>query len=97
MNIDLNIINESMPNFKNHEEAYGWFEQQFQDKFRFRTQDSVNGKMVYYYHLVKNPDVYQQYMETLENEVKSQISNFDTFESYSTVEISEDGEVSFTP
>ena len=96
MNIDFNEITESMPNFENHDDAKAWFEEYFQDKFIFKNQDELDGKTVYYYHIVKNPDVYALYMEALTNDVKPHITDFDTVESYSTVEITEDGEVSIT-
>ncbi|QOR67929.1 hypothetical protein IM538_07295 [Cytobacillus suaedae] len=96
MDIDFNAITDNMPNFENHDDAKAWFEEYFEDKFVFKNQDELNGKTVYYYHIVKNPDAYSQYMVSLTSEVKPHITDFNTVKSYSTVEISEDGEVSFT-
>jgi hypothetical protein len=85
-----------MPDFKSHEEARAWFNEQFPDRFFLRSSDETDDKKVFYYHIVKNPDVYQQYMESFASPVKHEITNMETFESYSTVEISEDGGISFT-
>ena len=96
MNLDLTTINDSMLDFRNHEEARSWFKSLFQERFLFRTYDKIDGKMLYYYHIVKNPETYQQYMQSLASEVKQENTNMETFESYSTVEINEEGEVSLT-
>ncbi|WP_332692753.1 hypothetical protein [Halalkalibacter lacteus] len=96
MNLDLTSIYERMPDFKNHEEAREWFKEEFGDDFLLRSSDESNGKKVFYYHVVKDPEVYQQYMESFASPVQHEITNMGTFESYSTVEISEDGGISFS-
>ncbi|RKQ31347.1 hypothetical protein [Oceanobacillus halophilus] len=93
MNIDLKSISDKMPDFKNHEDARQWFKEQFHDDFLIRSSDVVNGEKIYFYHIIKNPELYQQYMESFAKPVKHEITNMETFESYSTVEISEDGDV----
>ncbi|MFT4413931.1 hypothetical protein ACLM5H_08735 [Fredinandcohnia humi] len=96
MNIDFTTLYDKMPDFQNHEEAREWFKNEFQDKFLLRTHDKIEGKMVYYYHIVKDPEVYKEYMESFGRTGEHEITNIQTFESYSTVEISENGDVSFT-
>ncbi|WP_226038527.1 hypothetical protein [Aquibacillus saliphilus] len=85
-----------MPDFENHEQAREWFKGEFQNRFSLRGSHEVDGKRVFYYHLIKQPEKYNRYMESFAKPVKHEITNFDTFESYSTVEISDDGDVSFT-
>ncbi|MFS0862609.1 hypothetical protein [Fredinandcohnia sp. 179-A 10B2 NHS] len=96
MNIDPTMIYEKMPDFNSHEEAREWFKSEYQDKFLLRTHDEVDGKKVFFYHIVKDPEVYQQYMESFAKPGEHEITNMKTFESYSTVEISEDGDISIT-
>lgn len=96
MNFDLTSITEQMPDFKSHLEAREWFTSQYPNRFLLRSEDSLEGKRIYYYHVVKNPEVYQQYMESFSKTEGHEITNPATFESYSTVEISEDGDISFS-
>ncbi|MCM3669036.1 hypothetical protein M3181_08485 [Mesobacillus maritimus] len=96
MNLDVNSLTEQMPDFQSHKEARDWFKGQLQNQFLLRSEDTVNGKRVYYYHIVKNKETYQQYMQSFASEEGHQITNADTFKSYSTVEISEDGDVSIS-
>lgn len=96
MNIDLTNIYDRMPDFASHEEAREWFKEQFQDHFLLRGSDENEGKRVFIYHIIKDPEVYQQYMESFASPVKHEITNMETFESYSTLEISEDGDISFS-
>jgi hypothetical protein len=96
VNIDLTSITEQMPDFNNHLAAREWFSSQFPNRFFLRSEDSLEGKRVYYYHIVKNPDVYQQYMESFAKPEGHEITNPATFESYSTVEIDENGNVSLS-
>ncbi|WP_172799195.1 hypothetical protein [Bacillus sp. FJAT-29814] len=96
MDIDLINNHEDVPKFQSHDEARAWFKNLYQDRFLLRTSDMVEGKRVYFYHIVKNPEVYQHYMESFGHPVKHEITNPDTFKSYSTVEITEDGNISFT-
>ncbi len=96
MDFDITTIYEKMPDFDNHDEASKWFKSQFQDRFLLRSSDTSDGKKVFYYHIVKDPEVYQNYLESHASAVRDEISNIDTFESYSTVEISEDGDISLS-
>ncbi|WP_156291982.1 hypothetical protein [Oceanobacillus salinisoli] len=93
MNIDLTALSEEMPDFHNHDEARQWFKEKFGDDFLIRSSDVVNETKIYYYHIVKDLELYQQYMESFAKPVKHEITNMETFESYSTVEISENGDV----
>lgn len=95
MNIDFTTIYNEMPDFTNHEKAKEWFQGQFGDRFVLKNSDVVEGKKVYYYHVVKNQEAYQEYMEMLSNEETTNITN-EPFESYSTIEITEDGGISFS-
>jgi hypothetical protein len=95
MNQDFTIDREQMPDFKNHEEARAWFKNLFGDRFLLRMTEMRDGKRVNFYHLVKDPDVYQPYMESFASEVQHEITNAETFKSYSTIEIEEDGTVHF--
>ncbi|WP_010677559.1 hypothetical protein [Bacillus timonensis] len=96
MNIDVTSIYDNMPEFNNHMEARDWFKNQFPDRFFLRTHSDSEGKMTYFYHIVKDPETYQRYMESFASEEKREITEMSTFESYTTVEISEDGDVSIT-
>ncbi|MFD1850627.1 hypothetical protein [Oceanobacillus bengalensis] len=93
MNIDLYSISNQMPEFSNHQQARDWFKSQFEDNFLLRSSDEMSGKKIYYYHIVKDPDTYKNYMESFSKPEKHEITNMETFESYSTVEISERGDV----
>jgi hypothetical protein len=95
VNQDFTINHEQMPNFTNHEEARAWFKGQFGDRFLLRMTDMKDGKRVNFYHLVKDPEVYQPYMESFASLVKHEITNMDVFKSYSTIEIDEGGNVRF--
>lgn len=96
MNVDLTMINERIPDFTSHDEARKWFKEEFGDRFLSRSIDEIEGKRVYYYHLIKDFDMYQEYMESLSSSVKHEITSMKPFESYTTVEISEDGGISFS-
>ncbi|SDY02186.1 hypothetical protein SAMN05421736_101159 [Evansella caseinilytica] len=96
MDIDLTAISKAMPDFKNHEQAKNWFEEHFHDRFTFGSSDIIDGKKVFYYHLIEDPEVYQQYMESFAKEDRHNITDVHTFESYATVEISEDGGISLS-
>ncbi|MET3696882.1 hypothetical protein SAMN05877753_101543 [Bacillus oleivorans] len=87
---------DQMPEFDNHEEARSWLKGQFHDKCLFRGSDTIDGKQVYFYHLVKNPELYQHYMESFASPrpEEHEITNMQTFESYNTLVITEDGEIS---
>ncbi|WP_275644501.1 hypothetical protein [Cytobacillus sp. S13-E01] len=59
INLDLTTINDSMLDFRYHEEARSSFKSLFQERLLIRTHDEIDGKMVYYYHIVKNPETSQ--------------------------------------
>lgn len=84
-----------MPDFENHEQAKNWFLNEFKDRFSSVNHDIVNGKKVFYYHIIKDHQVYNEYMNSFEKP-DHEITNLDTFSSYSTVEITEDGDVSLS-
>lgn len=96
MNVDINEITNHMPDFTSHEDARSWFKEQFHDHFLLRSIDEINGERVFFYHIVKNSESYQQYMETFAKPGNHEITSMAPFESYSTVEISEDGNVSIS-
>jgi hypothetical protein len=95
MNEDYNLNSNQIPNFKSHEEAREWFKSQYGDRFLMRATDMKDGKRVNYYHLVKDPNVYQPYIESFANVVQHEITNMDVFKSYSTITIDENGIVQF--
>ncbi|HWO75906.1 MAG TPA: hypothetical protein VNM69_08435 [Bacillus sp. (in: firmicutes)] len=86
---------DQMPEFTNHEEARSWLKEHFRDNCLFRGSDTRDGRKVYLYHLVKNPEVYHQYMESFASPKpeEHEITNMQTFESYNTLVITEDGDV----
>jgi hypothetical protein len=94
MNINPEALLSQLPDFNSHEAARSWFKEQLHEQFQLRSSDEVNGKRVYFYHIIKNPEVYQQYMESFASPVKHEITSMKPFESYTTLEISEDGGVS---
>ncbi|GAE27824.1 hypothetical protein JCM9140_3985 [Halalkalibacter wakoensis JCM 9140] len=96
MEFDVTAIYNKMPDFQSHEEARSWFKEQFGDRFLLKNSDEIEGERVYYYHLVKDQEVYEQYMQSLSNTVDQDITSMQPFESYSTIEISEDGGISFS-
>lgn len=96
MNLDLRTIYDKMPDFRNHEEARAWFKEQFQDRILLRDTVMNEEKKVFYYHLIKDPEVYQHYMESFASPEKHEITDMGTFESYSTIQINEDGDVSIS-
>ncbi|NRD79677.1 hypothetical protein HPT25_20150 [Bacillus sp. BRMEA1] len=96
--MDLNFTpeHERIPDFRNHEEAREWFKELFDDRFLLRMSDMKDDKKIFYYHIVKDPEVYQHYMESFSRPAEfHEITNMHVFESYSTIEISEDGDVHF--
>lgn len=96
MNIDTDELAASMPDFSTHEEAREWFTNRFGTQFIHKDDDFSEGKDVHYYHIVKNRDAYDRYMASLMDEGKLELKSMEPFESYSTVEISEDGDVSIS-
>ncbi|WP_160722934.1 hypothetical protein [Bacillus sp. USDA818B3_A] len=95
MNQDFNIKQEQIPAFKSHDEARTYFKNLYGDRFLNRGTDLSEGKRVSIYHLVKDPNVYQPYMESFSHEIKHEITNMDVFKSYNTIEIDENGNVHF--
>ncbi|PYZ95010.1 hypothetical protein CR194_05705 [Salipaludibacillus keqinensis] len=95
MNLDVSTISEQMPEFENHEQARAWFEDQFQERFSLQNIEERDGLNVYSYHLIKQPELYQRYMESFAKPVKHEITNASTFESYATIEITETGDTYF--
>ncbi|MDT8859672.1 hypothetical protein N0O92_05450 [Alkalihalobacillus sp. MEB130] len=96
MDFNITSLYNKMPDFHSHEEARSWFKEHYGDRFILKNSDEMEGERVYYYHLVKNPDVYEEYMDSLTSEVEHKITSMEPFESYSTIEISEDGGISFS-
>ncbi|GAE35505.1 hypothetical protein [Halalkalibacter akibai] len=96
MNFDLTTIYNDIPDFKNHDEASSWFKNRFGDQFVLKNYDTIEGEKVYYYHVIKNEEVYHEYMESLASPEHTDITSPEPFESYSTVEITEDGGISLT-
>ena len=96
MNIDIDQLAASLPDFSTHEEASEWFTNRFGSQFIHKEEDISEGKRVYFYHIVKNRDAYDQYMSSLMDDGKMEFKSMEPFESYSTVEISEDGDVSIS-
>jgi hypothetical protein len=97
MNQDFTIEYDQIPKFQNHEDARAWFKDLYGDRFLLRTTDMRDGKRVNMYHLVKDPEVYQPYMESFSHIDKHEITNMDVFKSYKTIEITEDGIIQFLP
>ncbi|MBT2662052.1 hypothetical protein [Bacillus sp. ISL-45] len=96
MNIDIDQLAASLPDFSTHEEAREWFSNRFGTQFIQKEEDFSEGKRVYYYHIVKNREDYDRYMASLMEDGKMELKSMEPFESYSTVEISEDGDVSIS-
>ncbi|MFC0027773.1 hypothetical protein [Neobacillus cucumis] len=95
MNQDFTINHEQIPNFKSHDEARTYLKNLYGDRFLLRLTEMRDGKRVNMYHLVKDPEVYQPYMESFSHDVKHDITNIDVFKSYNTIEIDENGHVRF--
>ncbi|WP_062049876.1 hypothetical protein [Bacillus sp. JCM 19034] len=95
MEINLVELYKEMPDFDNHHEASLWFHKQFPNHVQFKEMDTINGTKVYYYHIIKDREAYEDYMQSLDS-IEYDILSDKPFRSYSTVEISEDGGVSVT-
>ncbi|GAE32529.1 hypothetical protein [Halalkalibacter hemicellulosilyticus] len=96
MELNLLELYEEMPDFHNHNEASLWFHKQFPNNIQFKEIDTINGTKVYYYHIIKDRKTYEEYMQSLKEPLEHTIISNEPFNSYSTVEISEDGGVSMT-
>jgi hypothetical protein len=91
--MDLLKLEEEMPNFENHEQAKQWFKNIYHNYFIIRSSNTWAGKKTYLYHIVRDLNLYQQYMRSFANPVRREITNMKTFDSYSTVEITDNGDV----
>lgn len=96
MNINPSEIFDQMPDFNSHEEARSWFKSKFNDQMILKMTDVADGKRIFYYHLIKDEETYQEYMTAINKEEGVNITSTKPFESYSTIEITEDGDVSFS-
>lgn len=92
--MDLELLTRNLPTFKDHYEAKKWFKDPFRENFLIRCSEDLQGNKIYCYHIVKNKVLYQNYMMSFADQRRQMITDMATFESYSTVEISENGEVS---
>jgi hypothetical protein len=92
MNINIEQLAKEMPEFENHQDASDWFGDKFQGQFVFKEKDMINDVPTYFYHIVKDVNSYNRYMNALTEE-DSTIDSTNTFYSYTTVAISEDGDV----
>lgn len=86
------ILNER-PTFHSYNEAHEWFIEHFQERFVLRNIDQLDGQKLYYYHLIKDPEVYHEYMNVLSNDQPEHITDMSPFYSYHTVVITESGQV----
>ncbi|EDL65812.1 hypothetical protein [Bacillus sp. SG-1] len=92
MDINIEKLAKEMPEFTNHQEASDWFGDKFQGQFVFKEKDFINEVPTYFYHIVKDVNRYNRYMNALVQE-ESDIDSLNTFYSYTTVSITEDGNV----
>ena len=92
MDINIEQLAKEMPEFTNHQEASDWFGDKFQGQFVFKEKDFINEVPTYFYHIVKDVNRYNRYMNALVQE-ESDIDSLNTFYSYTTVSITEDGNV----
>jgi|GEM_PF-2120675 len=91
--MDIQTILNERPQFRSYEEAHEWFINKFQERFVLKNIDEMEDKKLYYYHLIKDPDVYHEYMNVLSNNHPEHITDMSPFYSYHTVVITENGEV----
>ncbi|WP_421384946.1 hypothetical protein ACOJQI_09290 [Bacillus salacetis] len=92
MDINIEQLAKEMPEFRSHQEASEWFGDKFQGQFVFKGKDMIDDVPAYFYHIVKDVNSYNRYMNALSEE-DSTIDSMSTFYSYTTVVISEDGDV----
>lgn len=92
MDINIEQLAEEMPEFENHQEASEWFGNRFQGQFIFKEKDTLNGIPTYFYHIIKDVNNYNRYMNALSQE-ESEIEAAQSFYSYTTVSITDDGDV----
>ncbi|WP_142382902.1 hypothetical protein [Bacillus sp. V33-4] len=95
MEFNIEQLAEQLPDFSDHEGAHHWFTQKYGERFVLRETNTIEGKKVYFYHVIKEPGLYNEYLENISDEISDEI-NPDAFRSYSTIEISEDGDVSIS-
>ncbi len=96
MNVNIDNLAEEMPDFHKHEDAQEWFKNKFGEKFVFKSEDVSDGERVFFYHIVKNDKEYEHYMEFLQQDTHEELQDTTAFHSYTTVEISEHGDVSLS-
>lgn len=92
MDINIEQLAKEMPEFTNHQEASDWFGDKYQGQFVFKEKDFINEVPTYFYHIVKDVNRYNRYMNALLQE-DGDIDSLNTFYSYTTVSITEDGNV----
>ncbi|RFU64954.1 hypothetical protein [Peribacillus glennii] len=96
MEIRIENLMQELPEFDTHDEAKAWFEEKYQDRFVLGSTDIMEGTKVYYYHLVKEPNEYRDYMANVSNGSDEGIESMQPFYSYSTIEIAENGGISIS-
>ncbi|WP_162785187.1 hypothetical protein [Bacillus sp. P14.5] len=96
MNINIEKLADEMPEFKDHQEASEWFENRFQGGFIYKEKDTLNGIPTYFYHIVKDISRYNAFMNALSEEESENVTA-NSFYSYTTVSITEDGDVEISP
>ncbi|WP_456271284.1 hypothetical protein [Bacillus sp. AK031] len=92
MTFNIEQLAEEMPDFTSHNEASAWFGNRFQGQFIFKEKDVINEVPTYFYHIVKDTNNYNEYMNLLSDE-DQKIDSKTSFYSYTTVIISEHGDV----
>lgn len=80
MNIDIDELDASLPDFSSNAEAREWFTNRFGTHFLHKDEDVSEGKQVYYYRIVKNRDAYERYMASLMDEGKLELKSMEPFE-----------------
>jgi hypothetical protein len=92
MTFNIEQLAKEMPDFTSHQEASEWFGNRFEGKFIFKEKDMINEVPTYFYHILKDTNGYNQYMNMLSDEYQK-IDSPTSFYSYTTVLISEHGDV----
>jgi hypothetical protein len=65
MTINIEQLAKDMPDFDNHKEASDWFGNCFQEQFIFKEKEIIDEVPTYSYHIAKNANTYNRYMNAL--------------------------------
>ena len=81
-----------LPDFSSHQEARNYFKELYREQFVLNGSELIDGRKVYFYHLILDTEHYQEGMEVLKTDGYMKDA-MQFLISYQPIEISEDGSV----